>query len=79
MEIYLAIITTVLVLTQVIRVTQNAIQLKRQEDEIKRNLAWLKDRDVKAEDFDRQKHVFELLEKWLERREQSDWYEGDEE
>ena len=30
MTIYLTIITTVLVLTQVIRVTQNHIQLKRQ-------------------------------------------------
>jgi hypothetical protein len=29
MNIYLAIITTILVLTQVIRVTQNAIQLNR--------------------------------------------------
>ena len=30
MNTYLAIITTVLVVTQVIRVTQNAIQLRRQ-------------------------------------------------
>lgn len=30
MSTYLAIITTVLVLTQIIRVTQNAMQLKRQ-------------------------------------------------
>ena len=29
MEIYLAIITTILVLTQIIRVTQNTMQLKK--------------------------------------------------
>lgn len=31
MNIYLTIITTVLVLTQIIRITQNAIQLRRQK------------------------------------------------
>lgn len=31
MNVYLVIITTVLVLTQVIRIAQNAIQLKRQD------------------------------------------------
>ena len=31
MEIYLAIITTLLVLTQIIRVTQNAISLRRND------------------------------------------------
>ena len=32
METYLAIITTVLVLTQIIRVTQNAISLRRSDN-----------------------------------------------
>ena len=32
METYLAIITTVLVLTQIIRVTQNAISLRRNDN-----------------------------------------------
>ena len=32
MEIYLAIITTLLVLTQIIRVTQNAISLSRNDN-----------------------------------------------
>ena len=36
MNIYLAIITTVLVATQIIRVTQNMISLKRQEQAVNR-------------------------------------------
>ena len=39
MNIYLTIMVTVLVLTQVIRITQNAIQLHRQEKAIARDLA----------------------------------------
>lgn len=37
METYLAIITTVLVLTQIIRVTQNAISLRRNDNVYKWN------------------------------------------
>ena len=37
METYLAIITTVLVLTQIIRVTQNAISLSRNDNVYKWN------------------------------------------
>ncbi len=58
---YLTIITTVLVITQIIRVTQNAISLYRQERDIKRQLSWLKDRDITQEDFDIQREVFRLL------------------
>ena len=39
MNIYLTIMVTVLVLTQVIRITQNAIQLNRQEKAIAKDLA----------------------------------------
>ena len=65
MNIYLAIITTVLVITQVIRVTQNAVSLRRQEDEIKRQLKWLKDRDITQKDFDTQRECFYMLHTWL--------------
>lgn len=44
MNIYLTIMVTVLVLTQVIRITQNAIQLHRQEKRIEKDLAWSVDR-----------------------------------
>lgn len=61
MNIYLTIITTVLVLTQIIRVTQNAINLHRQNQEIKRNIEWIGDREVTKEDFDVQRECFYLL------------------
>ncbi len=57
-EIYLVIITTVLVLTQIIRVIQNTIQLFKTEKEIKKNISWLKDNYVKEKDFDVQRDVF---------------------
>ena len=38
MTTYLTIITTILVLTQIIRITQNHISLFRQEKEIKKRL-----------------------------------------
>ena len=47
MNTYLAIITTVLVLTQIVRVTQNAIQLHKY--------------DISESDFNVQREVFRLL------------------
>ena len=66
MDIYLTIITTVLVITQIIRVTQNAITLHRQNLSIKRDLAWLKDKNVTEQDFENQRKVFALLREKLE-------------
>lgn len=66
MNIYLAIITTVLVLTQIVRVTQNAIQLQRQKKEIQKTLNWFKDNDVSEKDFIVQRQCFYLLRDWLE-------------
>ena len=66
MNIYLAIITTVLVLTQIVRVTQNAIQLRRQEKEIQKTLNWFNDNDVSEKDFIVQRQCFYLLRDWLE-------------
>ena len=66
MNIYLAIITTALVVTQIIRVTQNAITLHRQNEAIKRDLSWIKDRNITQNDFDIQKECFYLLKEWLE-------------
>lgn len=61
MEKYLAVITTVLVLTQIVRVTQNAIQLHLQNKEIKRNINWITEREITKEDFDCQREVMYLL------------------
>lgn len=83
MEIYLAIITTVLVLTQIVRLIQNAVQLHRQEKAIAKDLAWLKDRDITERDFDVQRDCFYLLRQYLEKEleinygaETEDYYEG---
>ena len=61
MNTYLAIITTVLVLTQVIRVVQNTIQLKRQDVLFKKQLRSLADKDVTAEDFEMQRQAYRLI------------------
>ena len=61
MNKYLTIMVTVLVATQVIRITQNAIQLFRQKKQIERNLDWFNERDVTKEDFDCQREVMYLL------------------
>ena len=66
---YLTIITTVLVVTQIIRVVQNHISLKRQEEDVQRNIQWINDREIKAEDFYIQREVFRMLYKKLEREE----------
>ena len=68
METYLAIITTVLVLTQIVRVTQNAITLHRQNSEIKRTLTWFKDNDISERDFITQRKAFGMLVEELEYR-----------
>ena len=85
MNIYLAIITTVLVLTQIVRLIQNAIQLHRQEKAIAKDLAWIKDNDISERDFDVQRDCFYLLRDYLEREmninygaEDEDYYEGSE-
>ena len=68
MTTYLTIITTALVITQVIRLIQNAINLHRQNQAIKRDLSWIKDRDITQRDFDTQKQCFYLLKEWLEKQ-----------
>lgn len=65
MNVYLTIMVTVLVATQVIRITQNAIQLHRQRVEIDKTLDWFKERDVSERDFDVQRECFYLLRDWL--------------
>ena len=83
MNIYLAVITTVLVLTQVVRLIQNAIQLHRQNKAFTKDLAWIKDNDISERDFDVQRDCFYLLRQYLEKEleidygaETEDYYEG---
>ena len=66
MNTYLAIITTVLVLTQIIRVTQNHIQLRRQNVLYKKELGDLADIKLRKEDFEYQKRAYRLIVEKLE-------------
>lgn len=59
MNIYLAIITTVLVATQIIRLIQNSIQLRRQHILFKEQLGQIQ--DVTQEDFDIQRKAYRLI------------------
>lgn len=67
MNTYLAIITTILVLTQIIRLIQNAIQLHRQDKKFTKDLEWIKNNDISERDFDVQRECFYLLRDYLER------------
>ena len=70
MNIYLTIMVTVLVITQVIRITQNHIQLQRQKKEIDKAVGWIKDNDVSEHDFEIQRKVFYMLYEKLSKEEE---------
>ena len=61
MNTYLAIITTLLVITQIIRVTQNHISLRRQEKSLKEHIEWIDEAEVKKEDFETQREAYRLI------------------
>ena len=65
MDIYLTIMVTILVITQVVRITQNTIQLHRQNILFKEQLSQLK--DVTQEDFDNQRKAYKLAIDYFER------------
>ena len=58
MTIYLTVITTALVVTQIIRLIQNAIQLKKQNDAIERQLADIE--GITTLDIQRQREMHKL-------------------
>jgi hypothetical protein len=65
MNIYLAIITTVLVVTQIVRVCQNHIQLRRQNVLFKKQLGQLADCEPTKEDFENQRKANRLIVEYL--------------
>ena len=65
MNVYLTIMVTVLVITQIIRVTQNAIQLHGINKKIEKKIEWIENQDVSERDFEVQRAVFYLLHKKL--------------
>ena len=66
MNVYLTIMVTVLVATQIIRVTQNAIQIKKLNQDVKDNIKWIQDVELTKEDVLNQKRVYELARYYLE-------------
>ena len=69
MNTYLAIITTVLVVTQIVRVCQNHIQLRRQNILFKEQLGHLAECNPTEQDFENQRKAYRLIVEYLERRE----------
>ena len=70
MNTYLAIITTVLVITQIVRLIQNAVQLHRQNVLLKEQLGHLADCDPTKQDFENQRKAYRLIVDYLEEKAQ---------
>lgn len=66
MNTYLVIITTVLVITQVIRITQNAITIHRQNTLYKKQLKDFAEYELSKEDFEMQRKAYRLIVERLE-------------
>ena len=69
MNKYLAIITTVLVVTQIIRVAQNHTQLYRQKTLFKKQVGDLADMEIQKADFEIQRKAYRLIVEWLGNKE----------
>ena len=68
MNTYLAIITTVLVVTQIIRLIQNTIQIRRQNVLFKAQLKELADMELTEKDFHAQRKAYRLAVEYLEQK-----------
>lgn len=75
MNVYLTIMVTILVVTQIIRITQNHIQLTRQREKIEKTLNWIKDNDISEKDFEIQRKVFYLLYDELMKRKDNAYFD----
>lgn len=58
-----------LVLTQIIRVTQNHIHIRQQRILFKKQVGDLADIEIQKEDFEIQRKVYRSLIKWLDNKE----------
>ena len=63
MNTYLTIITTALVITQIIRLTQNTVSLRRQNKVIKEQLIGIS--DLTESDLQIQREAYRMLHHWL--------------
>ena len=68
MNTYLAIMTTALVITQILRVIQNNIQLHRQKVVFEKQLKELADMELTERDFETQRKAYRLIVEYLEHR-----------
>lgn len=68
MNTYLAIITTALVVTQIIRLIQNAVQLHRQNVLFKKQLGQLANCEPTEKDFETQRKAYRLIVEYLEKK-----------
>ncbi len=68
MNTYLTIITTALVVTQIIRLIQNAVQLHRQKVLFKKQLGELTEMELTEKDFHTQRKAYRLIVEYLEHR-----------
>jgi hypothetical protein len=66
MNTYLVIITTALVVTQIIRLIQNTIQLRKQDVLFKKQLKQLADMELTERDFETQRKAYRLIVEYLE-------------
>lgn len=67
MNTYLAIITTVLVVSQLVRVVQNHVQLRRQKITFEKNMKGLADCEPTKEDFIFQRRANRLAVEYYEK------------
>ena len=70
MNTYLAIITTVLVITQIVRLIQNAVDLHRQNVLFKEQLWQLADCNPTKQDFENQRKAYQLIVDYFEEKAQ---------
>jgi hypothetical protein len=68
MNTYLTIITTVLVVTQIIRLIQNTVQIHRQNVLFKKQLGDLAKMELTEKDFNAQRKAYQLIVEYLEHR-----------
>lgn len=68
MNTYLAIVTTALAITQILRVIQNNIQLRRQKVFFEKQLKELSDMELTERDFETQRKAYRLIVEYLEHR-----------
>lgn len=68
MNTYLSIITTVLVITQIVRLIQNSVQLHIQNVLFKEKLGHLADCNPTEQDFENQRKAYRLIVDYLEEK-----------